>query len=147
MLIKRSLVLLFVTALALPAVADEAVCVRKVVDHKGMCMRTYLAMKSIQTAVEAYGVAHNVFPKATAMAELRALIEPAYIRTTPMTDDWGTEFKYVVSADGQHYKIISAGSDRAFAPETWDAAGLLSSSADDQVLTSEARDREWTLQK
>lgn len=140
------LVLLFI-ALALPVAAQDASCIRKVVDHKGMCMRTYLALKSVQTAVEAYGVDHNVFPKAATMAELRALIEPMYIRTTPMTDDWGTEFKYVVASDGQSYKIISAGSDKTFAPETWNTPGLLSSSTEDLVFSSDSRDREWTLQK
>jgi hypothetical protein len=148
MRIKQLLLAFFVFTVAFPLGAQEpCTCTRKVVDHKGMCMQTYMAMKAVQTAIEAYGSQHNVFPKASSLAELRPLIEPAYIARTPMTDAWGTEFKYVVAADGQSYKLISAGSDKTFAPESWGNPALLSSSTDDAVLSSDSRDREWAIQK
>lgn len=43
-----------------------------------------------------------------------ASLEPKYIKTAPRTDAWGTPFRYVVTANRQSYRIVSAGTDRTF---------------------------------
>jgi hypothetical protein len=122
---------------------------RKLVDHWAQCIETLEAMRAVQTAVEAYAVDHPAYPAAATMEELRALVQPTYIGATPMTDAWGTPLRYVVSADGKRYVLVSAGSDRRFDQATWATPVFLSESARDAVLTSEgwASYREWVIQE
>ena len=122
---------------------------RKLVDQWFRCLHTLQEMRAIQTAIEAYGVDHPTFPIAKTMEELRALVQPGYIATSPMTDDWGTPLRYVVSPNGASYRLISAGSDQVFEDKTWSLAAFLSDSSSDAVLTSEgwAADREWVIQE
>ena len=77
------------------------------------------------------------------------MVQPTYIARTPMADGWGTPLRYVVSPDGQHYWLVSAGSDRAFDEKSWAIPAFLSDSRFDAVLTSEGwqTDREWVIQE
>ena len=122
---------------------------RKLADHWYQCIQTLSSMRGIQTAVEAYAVDHHAYPMAKTMDELRALVQPNYIANTPMTDAWGTPFRYVVSADGQTYRLVSAGSDKAFEEKSWSSPLFLSDSEGDAVLTSEGWGtyREWVIQE
>jgi hypothetical protein len=106
-------------------------------------------MRAIQTSLEAWAVDHGAYPKVATMAELRDLAQPLYIARMPLTDAWGTEFRYVVSADGQSYRLVSAGSDRAFDESSWEKPGFLSDSREDTVLSSggAAASREWVIQE
>jgi hypothetical protein len=124
-------------------------CPRKLADHVFQCNPTLMDMRAIQTAIEAWAVDHGVYPKAATMAELRDLVQPLYIARTPLTDAWGTEFRYVVSSDGQSDRLVSAGSDRVFDESSWSASGFLSDSKQDAVLSSEgaAGSREWVIQE
>jgi hypothetical protein len=49
--------------------------------------------------------------------------------TLDVQDAWGTTYRYELSADGQHYRLISAGKDRAFANP------VLERASDDIVLS------------
>lgn len=49
---------------------------------------------------------------------LRRQLVPRYAATTPARDAWGTPFAYVRSANGDHYRIVSAGSDGALDPKS-----------------------------
>lgn len=122
---------------------------RKQADQWYQCVQTLLDMRALQTAIEAYGIDHPTYPIAKSMEELRALVQPTYISKTPMKDAWGTPFRYVVSQDGKSYKLVSAGSDRAFAEESWKLPSFLSDSEADAVLTSEGWGsyREWVIQE
>jgi hypothetical protein len=117
------------------------------VDQWWMAIQTHAALRSIRTAVEAYGMDHNRFPAAKDINELKSLIEPTYIRTTPSTDGWGTPILYRASADGQSYVIASAGSDKKFDEATWATTGYFTSSKEDMVLTEKEATREWVLQR
>lgn len=122
---------------------------RQLADHWYQCLQTLSSMRGIQTAVEAYAVDHHAYPKAKTMGDLQALVQPNYIANTPMTDAWGTPFRYLVSADGQTYRLVSAGSDKAFEEKSWSSPLFLSDSEGDAVLTSEGWGtyREWVIQE
>jgi hypothetical protein len=66
-----------------------------------------------------------------------------------MADEWGTPLRYVASPDGQHYWLVSAGSDRVFEEKSWASPAFLSDSRNDAVLTSGGwdSDREWVIQE
>ena len=83
------------------------------------------------------------------MSALRDLIQPTYIKATPMTEAWGTEFRYLASADGKSYRLVSAGSDKVFDEASWSIAGFLESSAEDAVVSSSSvgSEREWVIQE
>jgi hypothetical protein len=112
-------------------------------------VQTLLDMRALQTAIEACGVDHSTYPMARTLEELRALVQPTYIATTPMKDAWGTPFRYLVSADGKSYRLVSAGSDRAFTEDSWKIPAFLSDSEADAVLTSDGWGtyREWVIQE
>jgi general secretion pathway protein G len=76
--------------------------------------RTMADMRSIATAVEAYAVDTNQFPRATSLEELRPIIEPKYIRTMPTVDCWGHAFRYDSSRGEPGYFLGSAGKDGRF---------------------------------
>ena len=122
-------------------------CIRKVADSTLSCTYTLIAMRSLQTAVEAYAIDKHHYPVAQSVTELKSLVQPTYIVTTPLTDNWGTEFRYVLSADGKSYRIVSAGSDKVFDDSSWGSPGLLESSKEDAVVSSNGRDREWAIQE
>lgn len=51
-------------------------------------------------------------------ASLGRFLVPKHLGSMPATDPWGTPYGYVASADGQHYRLVSAGADRKFEPES-----------------------------
>ena len=92
-----------------------------------------LVTERLQTAVEAYAIDKRHYPVAQSITELKSLVQPTYIVTTPLTDNWDTGFRYVLSADGKSYQIVSAGSDKVFDDSSWESPGLLESSKEDAV--------------
>lgn len=112
-------VVLFVFALILlPNLIDAFVPPRRSYQK-----RTMADMRSIATAVEAYGTDYNRYPVANSITELGQFISPTYIRTLPGRDGWGTEFRYLAWKErpedeaAQNYRIASAGKDRKFEHE------------------------------
>jgi hypothetical protein len=140
------ILLLGIASPSLQAVSPRQ-CNRKLTDRALACTETLVSMRSIQTAVEAYAVKNSRYPAAKSMSELRDLVQPAFIKVTPLTDAWGTEFRYLPSADGKSYRIVSAGSDRAFDEASWGTSGLLESSKEDAVVSSGPGEREWVIQE
>ena len=143
------LVVGMLTARYLRAGDPPSSCPRRLADHVFQCNPTLMDMRAIQTAIEAYAVDHATYPMAKTMAELRDLVQPIYVARTPMTDAWDTEFRYIVSADGKSYRLVSAGSDRVFDESSWGRPGFLSDSKEDTVLSSEggAGSRGWVIQE
>lgn len=80
--------------------------------------RTMADMRTAATASEAYATDFNKYPDAKKIEELKPILSPTYIRTLPTTDAWGTLYAYVVSADKQHYRFVSAGPDKKFDPNS-----------------------------
>jgi hypothetical protein len=122
-------------------------CTRKLTDSFGECTRTLVEMRVLQTAIEAYRYVNKGYPAARSIAELRALVEPTYISITPLKDAWGTEFRYQATPDGKAYVLVSAGSDKVFAEKSWTVHGLLESSQEDAVVSSQPDEREWVIQE
>ncbi len=94
-------------------------------------------MNSWRIALAAYKSDHGSYPEATTLEEARKAIEPVYIVTAPMHDAWGNAFRYDRTASG--YRLISAGADGAFQPETWTTGGKQPSFNDDAVMTNDGR--------
>lgn len=76
-------------------------------------------MREISRAVQAYANAagDSKYPPGD-YESLRRQLVPTYTAATPAVDAWGTPFAYVRSANGDHYRIVSAGSDRALDPRS-----------------------------
>ena len=98
--------------------------------------QTLSEMRVIRTAVEAYAGAHNAWPQATSMDELRTLVEPRYVKTLPMRDEWGTPFLFELDPN-VGYRVISAGADGIFDRKSWPAGGTRRSFNDDAVANGD----------
>jgi hypothetical protein len=68
-------------------------------------------MRSIAVAVESYAIDNKLYPTATTAADLKALVEPTYIKAMPMVDGWGNTIQ--VSSSAADYTIFSHGKDGA----------------------------------
>lgn len=80
--------------------------------------KTISDMRMLAIIAEAYAVDNGDYPVAPDVRALAKLAEPKYIRPggTPLVDGWGTPYRYV--CDGKNYRIVSAGADRAFEPDS-----------------------------
>lgn len=70
-------------------------------------------MRTIATCVEAYATDENEYPQAVTISALASAVEPTYVRELPEKDPWGNDYVYMVSSDGQHYRIICGGADKS----------------------------------
>lgn len=95
--------------------------------------RTMADMMTLATALEARATDTNNYPKSGSIDELAKLLEPAYVRQTPKKDGWSSEYRYIGSSDGLHYRIVSAGPDKAFDPASVAIGKLPASSTDDLI--------------
>ncbi|HYM61086.1 MAG TPA: type II secretion system protein GspG [Thermoanaerobaculia bacterium] len=105
-------------------------------------------MRSWQIALGAYKLDHGSFPDAKTLEQARDAVQPVYIAHAPMHDAWGNAYRYESDAkDG--FRIVSAGADGKFQPETWSTGGRTASWADDAVITGSGRwlFRMWDLTK
>lgn len=80
---------------------------------------TYMDMRSIQTAIEAYATDHNRYPDVKDINALLPLVQPIYIMALPAHDAWGNAYR--IEATEKSYRIISAGSDGTFDESSWSA--------------------------
>ncbi len=76
---------------------------------RGKQKRTMADIRSIATAIDAYAVDHDVYPKAQNVTQLQAIVQPKYIRVMPTVDGWGNAFE--VSSSDAGYEIFSHGKD------------------------------------
>lgn len=94
--------------------------------EKARADRTRNDIRTLGLGLSAYFAEQGRYPNAQNMQELTSLLAPKYVPVVPQEDAWGHPLRYEVSADGQHYRVISAGSD-----------GKLSSS--DDIVFSDGR--------
>ena len=94
-------------------------------------------MMSWKTVFDAYYTDHKEYPHISTMDEARAIGEPTYIKAAPMHDAWGNPYR--IEADGKSFRVVSAGADGVFKPETWTTGGTLTSFDDDAVVTNQSR--------
>src|SRR5207248_3092432 len=76
--------------------------------------RTRDDLQTLGLALAAYFKDHTSYPKASNIAALASILMPKYAPTIPQQDGWGHPMRYEVSADGQHYRALSAGPDGVF---------------------------------
>ncbi|RLE32760.1 MAG: hypothetical protein DRJ61_08770 [Acidobacteria bacterium] len=80
--------------------------------NRGRQKRTMADMRTISTAMGAYGTDNVFYPIVTDMALLGRYITPVYIKTFPLKDGWGTPYDLNSASDGSEYTLISYGKDR-----------------------------------
>lgn len=83
--------------------------------NRGRQKRTMADIRSIATAVEAYTVDNNFYPR-VALGNVDTLshyLEPTYIRRIPPNDGWNTAIGWIGDTTaGNSYTIWSGGRDR-----------------------------------
>ncbi|MCK4836888.1 MAG: type II secretion system protein GspG, partial [Candidatus Aminicenantes bacterium] len=84
--------------------------------QKGGQKATMSDLKMISMAIETYMIDKGYPPQGNTLGEIRAQLEPFYIKKLPLKDAWGNDFLYrYISQDGKHvYYIGSGGRDGVF---------------------------------
>lgn len=70
---------------------------------------THGDMYSWRIVMDAYKIDYNKYPAAANLQAVRPLVEPVYIRTLPMHDAWGNDYRF--SSTDETYTLTSAGKD------------------------------------
>lgn len=74
--------------------------------------KTMSDMRILAAALEAWATDHDEkYPQSGTWEELRKDLEGNYVKELPEKDSWGTRFLYVVTADREGYRIVSADAD------------------------------------
>jgi type II secretory pathway pseudopilin PulG len=83
---------------------------------KGEQKTTISNMKMISVAIDMYIVDNGTPPQGNTLEEIKAKLEPFYIKSLPIKDGWGNDFAYqFISKSGNHiYFVGSAGRDGVF---------------------------------
>ncbi len=87
-------------------------------NERNRANRTRNDFRGLGFALKSYFANHKSYPKTQSVDGLSAMLVPKYIAAVPKQDAWGHLIQYYVSDDGQHYRIVSAGTDGKFAPES-----------------------------
>ncbi|MCK5378312.1 MAG: prepilin-type N-terminal cleavage/methylation domain-containing protein [Acidobacteria bacterium] len=83
--------------------------------NRGRQKRTMSDMRTISTAIGAYGTDNVFYPRAAAaFEELRGYLSPVYIKTFPAKDGWGTPYGFGSDTPGSNYTLVSYGKNREF---------------------------------
>jgi general secretion pathway protein G len=92
--------------------------------QKGKQKATMGDMKSIAMAVESYITDKGYAPKGKTLEELKAELEPFYIKTLPLKDGWGNDLVYYHGggAKQDEYAVGSGGKDGIF--DGWEQTGF-----------------------
>jgi general secretion pathway protein G len=81
--------------------------------HRGRQKRTMADMRTIATAVGAYGTDNAFYPRDIAdIGTLASYISPIYIKTFPNKDGWGGVYYFATDSPGSNYTLISYAKDR-----------------------------------
>jgi hypothetical protein len=104
---------------------------------KPAAIETAMRLRRIALGIESYWTDHNGFPP-----ELKHLV-PQYLKNLPERDGWGTAFLYILSADGQLYRVVSAGADRKIEPASKDQALFQNPPGEMKLTDDPAADLVW----
>ncbi len=80
--------------------------------NRGRQKRTMADMRSIGTAVQAYGIDNGFYPSSTTYGTLRSCLQPTFIKTLPSIDGW--EISYDFLSSSRYYTIVSYGRNAGF---------------------------------
>ena len=104
--------------------------------NRGRQKRTMSDIRSIATAMEAYSVDFNFYPRVstTVVTQVDSYITPTFIKRLPTNDGWNQTLSLFMAADGQSYTIQSPakGGDLDAAP----TGGPKTDFADDIVFSN-----------
>ena len=81
--------------------------------------RALADFRTMAAAVEAYAGEHKEYPRAATIADLKTALDPRYVQGLRVADPWGTDYRYTVTDDAHHYRLVCAGSDAKF-EKTWE---------------------------
>ncbi len=86
--------------------------------NRGRQRRTMADLRSIGTALEAYSVDFNFYPRGgiTSISALKSYLEPTYIKKLPERDGWNREFVVNIPTSGDEYTLTSYAKDGASGP-------------------------------
>ncbi len=101
---------------------------------------TATEMQMWRIALNAWKLDHHTYPAGDVDAA-RAAVEPVYINRALTRDAWGNPYRYEATKEG--FRLISAGADGKFEPESWSNSGDLTSLSDDAVMTQSGLTRSW----
>jgi len=106
--------------------------------NRGRQRRSMADIRSIATALEAYSVDFNYYPKVSltdvAVSNLVTYLEPTYIKKLPTNDGWNRDILVINDANGTSYTLYSRG--RNGTKETWGTGGAKTSFDDDIVMAN-----------
>lgn len=144
MRIALPVVALLVAMIAGTIVAANLDSQPRIVDDVYHAITTVRDMHSLGASLEAYYVDNKRYPAVESSLELKALLQGRYATLLVGNDAWGTPIKYLPTADGQDYRLVSAGSDRAFNEASWNQAGIFTDSRYDAVYSRHFI-RKWAI--
>jgi len=90
--------------------------------NRGRQRRSMADIRSIGTALEAYSVDFNYYPKdgiTGAVTGLAQYLEPTYIKKLPQRDGWNRDIQVINDANGTSYTLYSYGKDGTGGASTW----------------------------
>ena len=86
--------------------------------------RTMADLKTLSTAIEAYGTDQNFYPAAaafsmpaglslptTALGATAGVLSPTYLRVAPLVDGWNSWYLYGTNSSRSDYAVESCGAD------------------------------------
>ena len=82
--------------------------------QRGKQKRTMGDLRTSATAIEAYAVDNNQYPKQGTVGDASAvssLLEPTYIKALPTTDGWNNSIQYQTDTNATEYTLCSKGKD------------------------------------
>jgi type II secretion system protein G len=88
--------------------------------NRGRQKRTMSDIRSIATAMEAYSVDFNFYPKitATVVADFTTYLMPTFIKRLPSNDGWNQALVCINDVGGQSYTIYSSAKGGTGVPGT-----------------------------
>ena len=103
--------------------------------NRGRQKRTMADIRSIGTALEAYSVDFNFYPKVAAatVTDLQPYLAPTFIKRLPTNDGWNQAMVVQLTTAGTSYTIYSLA--KGAAKGTW-ASGPKTDFADDIVFAN-----------
>jgi general secretion pathway protein G len=111
--------------------------------NRGRQRRSMADIRSIGTALEAYSVDFNYYPKVSLadadVKDLRTYLQPTYIKKLPETDGWNRDIKVSNEADGTSYTLYSRG--RNGQKDTWSQGPK--TSFDDDIVFANGQFFQW----
>jgi len=104
--------------------------------NRGRQKRTMSDIRSIATAMEAYSVDFNFYPRVatTTVIQVETYITPTFIKRLPLNDGWNQQLALYMDGNGTNYTIQS--SAKGAVMEGSPTGGAKTDFADDIVFTN-----------